>query len=321
MISHRVLSVLALSALAACSSSEKENEHPEASGAPSGTAAPSGRAMAHRPTTTASGATSAAPATTTTASAAPSGSPAAGGASWEAGLSKPVTEKPGARVWALAPAGGEKGLFSVVEIESVQGNSAATLSLIKSGDKLAKDAGAKHVGTPGALIWPAASIKDAKIKKGEIVIAMLPDYHTTAAHVVKLKDKDEAAEVKYAHGDKVKDETVTYAVPLATGIAPFAYVAAKKGSSYQEILVAGVVGDEVYGVDEAGAVVKVAKADVKPLAIEWKDRKKCEKVTVFENNTSVETTIDTVSVEKWVYAVKVNGAEKRVPFYAVVDKL
>lgn len=60
---------------------------------------------------------------------------------------------------------------------------------------------------------------------------------------------------------------------------------------------------------------------MKPLNVVWKDRKKGDKVVAFDASGSNETTIDTVSVDKWVYKVKVNGVEKRVPFYAVVDTL
>jgi len=322
MIYRRALSILALLSLVplvACGE-KKEEENKDKD-----TSQPALKSSAHTPHHAPSGAASDGPAASGSPSSAPTGTstagPSASGGGWQSGLpAKPVTAKVGERVWAMAPnASAATAFFGVVEVESVQGNTATTEGLLLADGKLAKDPASKHPGTPGALIEAAALPKESKIKKGEIVIAWIPGFRTTAAHVVKLKD--DAAEIKYAHDDKVKDATVTYAVPLATGIAPFAYVAAKKGSGWEEILVAGVAGDEVYGVDEAGGAVKVPKADVKALDVQWKDRKKGDKVTVLEGGAATETTIDTVSTEKWIYKVKINGAEKRVPFYAVFDKI
>ena len=62
-------------------------------------------------------------------------------------------------------------------------------------------------------------------------------------------------------------------------------------------------------------------AEVKPLDVQWKERKKGDKVVAFGPSGSAETTIETVSVSKWIYQVKLGDALVRVPFYAVVDKL
>lgn len=306
---------LALTLLAACGSKEakdKETSEPAASAASS----------AGKPSKMGAAASaSASPAGSGSAEAVPKAP--ADGPKWLAGIPvKPAAAKAGDRVWAVIPeAAPESVLFSVVEVDSLQPDSFTAVSLARTGDKLAKDtaATAKHAHLPGALVSAAPNVEVAKIKKDEIVIAPIFGYRTEPAHVVKVKGT--SAEIKYLKGDKVEQETTEYAVPLAKGIAPFAYVAVKSGASYKEILVAAVVDDQVFGVDDAGAFYKAAKADVKPLDVVWKERKKGDKVTVFEPSGSAETTIDTVSVDKWVYKVKVGGAEKRVPFFAVVDKI
>jgi hypothetical protein len=313
MIAKHLGPFLALTLLAACGSKEKEHEEPGATAS----AAPSSAATIHRRTMLS------ASAATTAATAAPlaSGAPVAAGGLFAGVPVKPATAKAGDRVWSVTPgAGPENALFGVVEIDSLQPDSVTTVSLTRTGTKLAKDAAAaKQAHVPGALVSAAQGVDVAKIKKDEIVIAPVFGYRTTAAHVTKVAGG--IADIKYVNGEKVHEETTEYAVPLAKGIAPFAYVAVKSGASYKEVLVAAVVGDQVFGVDEGGTFYKAARADVKPLDVQWKDRKKGDKVVVFDASGSAETTIDTVSVDKWVYKVKVNGAEKRVPFYAVVDTM
>jgi hypothetical protein len=296
--------LLSLALLAACSSKEPHDAGPSASAS-----------------------ASAKPPASATASAAPKASAAAPKDAftppkWLAAVpSKPVPGKPGDRVWAVTPFSGQEGtFFSVVEIDSVQGDSATTASLLRMAGKLQKDESfaPKRPRSPGALMTPAQNVEAAQIKKDTIVIAPVFGYRTTAARVVKLDGG--VAEIKYVSGDKVMDEKTEYAVPLASGVAPFAYVAVKNGASYKEVLVAAVVDDQVFGVDDNGVLVRAPKAEVKPLDVAWKDRKKGDKVVAFDANGSVETTIEVVSVMKWVYTVKMNGAERRLPFYAVVDK-
>ncbi len=310
MIVKNIVPFALLALLAACGSKEKDKEAPAASASAATTAGP------HKMGKEASSAT---PATSSSSAA----TTAVVGPKWLAGIPvKAATAKAGDRVWGVTPgAGPESVLFGVVEVDSLQPDGLTTVGLTKSGDKLVKDTGAaaKHPHVPGALITAAQGVEAAKIKKDEIVIAPVPGYHTTAAHVVKVAGN--TATIKFVEGEKVREETTEYAVPLAKGIAPFAYVAVKSGANYKEILVAAVVDDQVFGVDEAGMFYKAAKADVKPLNVVWKERKKGDKVVVFDAAGNSETTINTVSVDKWVYKVKVGGAEKRVPFYAVVDSL
>jgi hypothetical protein len=236
--------------------------------------------------------------------------------------SKPVPAKPGERVWAVTPfSGQETTFFNVVEVDAVQGDAATTASLLRMTGKLVKDESfsPKRPRSPGALMTPAHNVEAAGIKKDTIVIAPVFGYRTTVARVVKVDGA--FAQIKYVNGDKVMDETTEYAVPLATGVAPFAFGAVKSGASYKEVLVVAVVDDQVFALDEAGNLTKTPKAEVKPLDVAWKDRKKGDKVVAFDASGSVETTIEVVSVMKWVYTVKINGVDRRLPFHAVVDKI
>jgi len=316
MTPKHIVPFAALALLTACGSKEKTDTGASASATAS--SEPAHHKMG--------GAASAMP--SGTAAAMPTGSAqvlptTTAGPKWLTGIPvKPATAKAGDRVWTLTPdAAPEHVLFGVVEVDSLQPDGLTTVGLTRTGDKWVKDAGAaaKHMHMPGALASAAQTVDVAKIKNGDIVIAPVFGYHTTAAHVIKVAGT--TATVKYVDGDKVHEETTDYAMPLAKGIAPFAYVAVKSGAGYKEILVAAVVDDQVYGVDEAGTFYKAAKADVKPLNVVWKDRKKGDKVVVFDASGNSDSVIDTVSVEKWVYKVKAGGAEKRVPFYAVVDSL
>ena len=303
MIPDRALSIAALGLLVACSS----KEHAE----------PGARASASAPAAVTT------PAVTAAIPTPPPAAPKDAAVRWVSTVpSRPSTARPGDRVWAVVPIPGqETASFGVVEVDAVQGDTATTWSLVRVDGKLRKDEAFApvHLRTPAALFSPALSLAAAKIKAGDVVIAPIFGYHTTVAHVVKITGED--AEVTYVHGDKVKHETTPYAAPLATGVAPFAFVAVKSGASYREVLVTAVIGDQVFGLDESGDFVKAAKSEVRPLDVQFKDRKKGDKVIAFDASGSAETTIDVVSVTKWVYQVKIDGVEKRLPFHALVDKI
>ncbi len=318
MISLRTLSFATFGLLVACSSKEKDepatthpsahvpmhaSAHASAMGSPGATAAPMASGSAAAPGTAAAPGSAAAT------------SPAGG---WVGSVpAKPVTAKVGDLVWALVPgATPDTASFGVVKIDSVQGTLATTLSLGADGKP---DPAAKHAGTPGALFMPALSPSAAKAKVKDIVIAALGGSYT-AGHVLKITG--DTASIKHLDGgDKFKDETVSYAAPLGTGVVPFAFVGVKSATGWHEVLVAAVVDDQVFGIDVDGHVLKAAKADVKPLDVQLKNRKKDDKVVVFDGAGSAETKIDTVSREDWLYKVSINGTEKRVPFFALVDKL
>ena len=248
--------------------------------------------------------------------------PAATGPKWLADVTpRAILAKAGDRVWALSPTGaGDSAAFNVAEIDSVQGQMVTLASLVRGTAGLARDAKAtKRAGIPGGLLTPAAAVEGSKIKTDDFIITMLPGARTTVGHVTSVVGKD--ATFKYANGEKVDEEKTQYAAPLGKGIAPFAYVAVKSGAGYKEGLVAAIVDDKVFAIDDTGAVLEAAKADVKPLDLQWKERKSGDKVTVFDASGSSEAVIDKMSVTKWIFLVKVGTASKRVPFYAVFDKI
>lgn len=241
---------------------------------------------------------------------------------WLRGLppGKPAV-KPGDRVWALSPLPGQStASFGVMEIDSVQDDGSVTaVPLVVVAGKLKRDDTAKRPRTPGALLTPAAPIDPAKIKAGDFVIAPIPGYRTTVAQVSKTSGK--TADVKYVNGDKVLDATVEYAVPMAQGVAPFAFGAYVGRPPYQEILIAAVVESDVFGIDEAGNAIRAFKQDVRPLNVEWKERKKGDVVVVFDGGRGVDTMLDAEIVPKWIYSVKFGGKEKPIPFYAIFEKI
>ena len=308
--SPSLLGFALLAILAGCS-----KEQPAPSGAGS-VRLPLGPAASARPVMSATAAVRATGATTVTAPGSTTALPP--GPRWLSVLpSRPVSAKPGERVWAVVPATGEAVRFGVYELESSQGNTGTVLGLLPGADGATKDPSAKHALVPGALMSPASDL--AKLKVGDIVITPVAGDRVTAAHITKLDGK--RAYFKFVRGEKTDDESSAYAAPLATGIAPFAFVAFKSGSTYMEGLVAAVVDDRVFAIDEQGRMLSAPKAEVKPLDVQWKARKKGDQVTVFDESGMTETTIEAASVAKWVFQVKVGGALKRVPFYAVVDKL
>ncbi|MEP7126819.1 MAG: hypothetical protein ABJE95_38165 [Byssovorax sp.] len=306
--------LVALATLAACGS--KEPPTPEL-GAASSSASAKPVPMASVKTITPTGTTSAATAASAVA-------PAMAGPKWLADVApQAILAKPGDRVWALAPTGaGDGAAFNIAEIDSVQGQMVTLASLARGTAGLGlvrDDKAAKRAGIPGGLLAPAAAVDGSKIKTDDFIIAMIPGGRTTVGHVTSVANK--LANFKFANGEKVDDEKAQYAAPLGKGIAPFAYVAVKSGTGYKEGLVAAVVDDKVFAIDETGAVLEAPKADVKPLDLQWKERKTGDKVTVFDASGSSEAVIDKMSVAKWIFLVKVGTASKRVPFYAVFDKI
>jgi hypothetical protein len=299
--------LVALGTLAACGSKEPPKPELAASAAASSKPAPmiSAKIVATTPTTIASAMAA-----------------AVAGPKWLADVTpRAILAKAGDRVWALSPTGaGDSAVFNVAEIDSVQGQMVTLASLGRSKIGLVRDATApKRGGIPGGLLTPAAAVEGSKIKVDDFVITMLTGARTTVGHVTKVAGKD--ATFKFVSGEKVDEDSTQYAAPLGKGIAPFAYVAVKSGAGYKEGLVAAIVDDKVFAIDETGAVLEAAKADVKPLDLQWKERKSGDKVTVFDASGSSDAVIDKMSVSKWIFLVKVGTASKRVPFYAVFDKI
>lgn len=296
---HRLWALAAGSLLAACGG--KKEEVPAAASS--------------QPTASATATVTA----TATATAAPPAKPP----SWLAGVPvKPVTAKPGERVWNGSPyPNAENVSFGIAEVDSVQGNTATVASLMRQLGMLTRDdkIAPKRPFTPGLFILPARGVDVVKPKPKDWVITPIFGYRTGIAQITKVEGK--IATIKYVNFDKVAEETTEYVEPLRTGIVPFAFVAMKKGDKMMEAIVLAVEGEQVFGVDDQGTVLKAAKSDVKPLKIEWKDRKAGSKVTVLDYTGAVETAIDKVTETKWVYEVKVNGATRKVPFSAVVDKI
>lgn len=256
---------------------------------------------------------------TTTATAAPPPRPP----SWLAGVPvRPVTARPGARVWSGSPyPGAENVSFGIAEIDSVQGSTATMASLMRQLGTLIKDDkfAPRRPFTPGLFILPARTVTEVKPRPRDWVITPIFGYRTGIAQITKAEGK--LATIKYVNYDKVMEETTEYVEPLRTGIAPFACVAMKKGDKMTEAVVLAVDGDQVFGVDDQGNVLKAPKADVKPLRIDWKDRKAGSKVTVLDDTGAVETKIDKVTETRWVYEVTIHGVTKKVPFHTVFDKI
>lgn len=301
--------LVALGTLVACGSKEPPKPDLTASAAPLASAKPTPLASAKLVPTT--------PITIASATA-----PAMAGPKWLADVTpRAIIAKPGDRVWALTPTGaGDSAAFNVAEVDSIQGQMVTLASLVRGAAGVVRDDKAtKRAGIPGGLLTPAAAVEGSKIKADDFVITTLPGARTTVVHVTKVAGK--VATFKYVNGEKVDEETTQYAAPLGKGIAPFAYVAVKSGAGYKEGLVAAIVDDKVFAVDDTGAVLEAPKADVKPLDLQWKERKAGDKVTVFDASGSSEGTIDKMSVTKWIFLVKVGAASKRVPFYAVFDKI
>jgi hypothetical protein len=302
--------LVALGTLVACGSKEAPPPDLAASSAASAKPAPLASAkVTLPPMVTANAATTAL-------------APAMAGPKWLADVApRAIIAKAGDRVWALSPTGaGDGAVFNVAEIDSVQGQMVTLASLVRGAPGLVRDDKAtKRAGVPGGLLTPAAAVEGAKIKVDDFIITMLPGARTTVGHVTKVAGKD--ATFKYANGEKVDEETTAYAAPLGKGISPFAYVAVKSGAGYTEGLVAAIVDDKVFAIDETGAVLEAAKADVKPLDLQWKERKAGDKVTVFDASGSAEGTVEKMSISKWIFLVKVGTASKRAPFSAVFDKI
>jgi hypothetical protein len=302
--------LIALGTLVACGSKEPPKPELAASSAASAKPAPAVSAKIVLPTMV-------------TAAPTPSAiAPAMAGPKWIADVTpRAILAKAGDRVWALSPTGaGDAAVFNVAEIDSVQGQMVTLASLVRGAAGLVRDDKAtKRAGIPGGLLTPAAAVEGSKIKVDDFIITMVPGARTTVGHVTKVAGKE--ATFKFANGEKVDEATTQYAAPLGKGIAPFAYVAVKSGAGYKEGLVAAIVDDKVFAIDETGAVLEAAKADVKPLDLQWKERKTGDKVTVFDATGSAEGTIDKMSVSKWIFLVKVGTTSKRVPFSAVFDKI
>ena len=282
MISLRAFSFATLGLLVACSSKEQKDE--------SATTHPSAHASAHAAMhgsahASSTGAPMATGSAASTAAASGAGAATAPAGGWVGSVpAKPVTAKVGDFVLALIPgASPDTATFGVVKIDSVQGTLATTLGLGADGKP---DPAAKHAGTPGAIFLPALAPSAAKAKVKDVVIAAIGGSYA-AGHVTKITG--DTAVIKHLDGEKFKDDTVSYASPLGTGVAPFAFVGVKSAAGWHQILVAAVVDDQVFGIDAEGHVLKAARADVKPLDVQLKNRKKDDKVVVFEGAGSAET--------------------------------
>lgn len=225
----------------------------------------------------------------------------------------PVTAKKGDRVWTGPPYGTSKGTsFSVWEVDSVTGNEAAVAGLDRRGDTLVNGGSAKE-HTPGFLIYPAQDASTAKA--GDLAVASVFGYGTHVVHVESVDGK--RAKIKYANDGKVKDELADYVAPLYGNVAPLSWVAAKVDGKWRSGWVMGVWGDKVW-VDGYDVYV-VPKSDVKPLAVDLKDRKVGDKVVIVKFGDKEEGTIESVVEPKYVFKVKLAAKTETVEFEYIVD--
>jgi hypothetical protein len=277
---------------------------------------------ASAPATTASATPSETASASASAPAAPDPPPKA--PSWLATVPpKPVTAKVGDRVWEVsAYRNAENVAFGLGEIDSVEGNTATIASLMRVGGRLKKDDefAPKRPFAPGLFVKPVRTVEQVKPKPKDWVIVPFFGFSTTVGQVEKVDGK--FATVKYAKTTKLDSEATEYLEPLESGVSPFSLCAVKKNGKLVQVITYAVDGDQVFGVDGQGNLHKAAKAEVKPLKLEWKERKVGAKVTVLDfSEGAVQTTIDKVVEDKWIYEVKIAGSTKQVPFHAVFDKI
>lgn len=295
-----VTAMALLSSLVACENKEASKAGPSASSSASAKAATSGSTPA------------------ASASAAPSASAAAPPPvpAWYAQLpTKPVTAKVGDLVWGMHAfaINGQGALLHPLEVTAVSGNTATLrdLSLMASGPdswklKPNKD-GSTYAGVPGSVVLPLRSVDVVKPKAGDIVWAAVTN--APGPHLVKVTKVDgglvQFDKLNATQKELERDQKVQNVEPYGSGIAPFTYVAIKKGDAYKLLLVLGVDGDNVYGKTYDGVAV-AKKADVKPLKAAWKDRKKGDSVLAFDSGGDGKVVkIETVPMEKWVFKVGV----------------
>jgi hypothetical protein len=307
-MNHRQTTIfLCIGLLTSCAKSEGDAAAPSAS-------APS--------TATASATAAETASASATASAAPDPPPKA--PSWLASVpAKPVTAKVGDRVWEVsAYRNAENVAFGLGEIDSLEGNTATIASLMRVGGRLKKDDefAPKRPFAPGLFLKPVRTVEQVKPKPKDWVIVPFFGFSTTVGQVEKVEGK--LATVKYAKPTKLDAEATEYLEPLESGVNPFSFGAVKKGGKLVQVITYAIDGDQVFGVDSQGNLHKAAKAEVKPLKLEWKDRKVGAKVTVLDfSEGAVQTTIDKVIEDKWIYEVKIAGSTKQVPFHTVFDKI
>jgi hypothetical protein len=235
-------------------------------------------------------------------------------------LKRKPTVAPGDLAWVVAPLPGLRtASFGVMAIDSAQEDSVTAIPFVLKDGKPERDAANKLPKAPASLVTSVTPIDPAKIKPGDLVVANVPGFRTTPAQVVKVDGK--TATVKFVKGDKVVEEPVEFAVPLAKGVQPFSYVMTQSRSGMEQFLVAAVINDVAFVISSAGEVLRLDKSDAKPLNVELKDRKVGSMVVLFEGTGGAEVSIVSEVVPKFLYTVKLNGVEKTAPFWAIFEKL
>lgn len=235
-------------------------------------------------------------------------------------LKRKPTVAPGDLAWVMAPQPGLRtAAYGVMAIDSVQEDSVTAIPFILKDGKPEKDAARKMDKAPASLVTAVAPIDASKIKQGDLVVVDIPGFRVLPAQVTKVEGK--AATVKYTKGAEVVEARVEQLMPLAQGIAPFSYVNAKSPKGMEEYLVAALINDVLFGVDEKGNVVRLDKTEARPLLVELKDRKPGDAVVVFDGEGGSDTKIEAEVAPKFLYKVKVRGKEITVPFFAIFEKI